>query len=249
MIQESGNNDLSNTEVSTVQESNPVAETTVSAVEPSSSKPAEVIEEKTLPQSVVNKLIGEVKHSAYEKAKKELAQQNIQANQQVTNDGKLLQLTQDQFNQLAEQYASQKEHERNAINAATNIYTKIEEAKKKYENYDQVVSYEKLNKYALQDAYKPFFYVLSECKKAGDIIYHLEQNPLMFDNFVRLAKNNPEGARFELSRFEASLDINEKAKSQTLPNDPLSQVTPSSTSMDNGGISVSDFRNKYKGKF
>lgn len=82
----------------------------------------------------------------------------------------------------------------------------------------------------------------------GDIMAELLNNPQKLGNMILLAQTQPKLAARQMHELSNSIKQNQEALAQaTSAKDPLSQIkTSSNAGMDNGSMSVSDFRKMFK---
>lgn len=83
-------------------------------------------------------------------------------------------------------------------------------------------------------------------ENADEVYYELGKDLLKLSGLQRLAENSMPAAIKEIKRLAHSLKENDEAKRYRQPNEPLSQVRPSTAGTDAGAMSVSDYRKKYR---
>lgn len=196
--------------------------------------------ERMVPQSEVDKVVGAVKHSAYEKAKQELMMQQ-QANPQGAQleaqgalskeaiEAMILEKTQ----ALQMQQARQLEAER----VVGEFVSKMDMGKTEYEDFEDTVK-------DVDFSEIPGIVKLSnEMPNTHDIWYELAKNPYKIGNLELLLSKSPALARKEMMRLSASIEENKKARSQVSAREPLSQMKPSSnTSVDSSKMTLADMK-------
>lgn len=95
----------------------------------------------------------------------------------------------------------------------------------------------------------PVVYLANGIEGTDSIINELLENPLKMPSLNYLAINHPELAKVEMRKMAASIKLNQAAAKTKMPNEPLSRVEPSNAvGMDNGNMSVSDFRKQFKSR-
>ena len=74
-------------------------------------------------------------------------------------------------------------------------------------------------------------------------------NPTKLENLLNMASNQPHLAMKALSSLSDSIKTNQQALAEeSQARNPLSQLKPSqNVSMDNGAMSVNDFRKMFRG--
>lgn len=118
------------------------------------------------------------------------------------------------------------------------ILTKLADGTSKYKDFEQVTA-------DLGDVVNiGTARLFSDIDNLEDVIYNLGKDPLKAGQVKMLAmdRDNPNRARLELKKYSDSIKANQAAKSQPILKEPLSQITPSITPMDNGSKSISDLR-------
>jgi hypothetical protein len=247
-------NQVQNQSTTVAPETTP-AQTTAETVK--SQVPAK--EEKLLPQSEVNEIVGKAKREAAEKAKRDAflelqkataanspniaPQVGIPINGQAANAP---QLTQEQIIAIADQRAQiqAQQQARNFIDGqiASEFMAKINLAKQKIPDFDKNV-YDKLG---LGKVPIPLINVFNTVDNPGEVLKEMADNPSKFSDVMNAYvwnPENPELARTVILRISESIKQNEAAKATPQAPEPLSQVKPSTTGTDNGSLaSVKDFR-------
>jgi hypothetical protein len=251
-----------NQSTTVVPETTPAVNTTAPAQTPGetvkSQAPAK--EEKMLPQSEVNEIVGKAKREASEKAKRDaflelqkataaspvappMQQYGVPMGQQGANAP---QLTQEQIIAIADQRAqiNAQQQARNFIDGqiANEFMAKINLAKQKIPDFDKNV-YDKLG---LGKVPIPLINVFNTVDNPGEVLKEMADNPSKFSDVMNAYvwnPENPELARTVILQISDSIKQNEAAKATPQAPEPLSQVKPSTTGTDNGSpASVKDFR-------
>lgn len=199
--------------------------------------------EKMVPQSEVDKVVGAVRHSAYEKAKQELLaqqQQNMSNPQaaQIDAQGALSKeaieaMILEKTQALQMQQARQVEAER----VVGEFVSKMDLGKTEYEDFEDTVK-------DVNFSEVPGIVKLSnEMPNTHDIWYELAKNPYKIGNLELLLAKSPSLARKEMMRLSASIEENKKAKSQVMPREPLGQLKPSaSSSVDGSKMTLAEMK-------
>lgn len=78
----------------------------------------------------------------------------------------------------------------------------------------------------------------------ADVLRDLRSNPEKIANFTNLSRTHPHLAISKMQDLSNSIKQNQQALQQQQPNEPLSQLKPSTVTADNGSMTVSDFRKK-----
>jgi hypothetical protein len=88
----------------------------------------------------------------------------------------------------------------------------------------------------------------NEMEGTEGIINELLENPLKIPTISYLAKTQPALAKAELKKMAESIKLNQAAANAKMPREPLHRIESSPVGMDNGSMSVSDFRKSFKSK-
>lgn len=133
-------------------------------------------------------------------------------------------------------------HEQEAARNTVQAFNqKINSGREKYQDFDQVTGD---IEYA---AFPNVVQLLANyVDNSGDVLYSLGQDLTKMELLESLANRSPQAAVKQVQRLAKSLSDNEAAKNVRIPNAPLSQLRPSNTGVDNGAMSVKDYRKKYK---
>lgn len=195
-------------------------------------------QEKTLKQSEVNELLFRLKAEAYEKGKRDAAQQAPAQGAGHTLGG-MPQLTEEQVRHMIADEAHKKAQEHAVHGVLTNFASQMDSAKGKYSDFDETVA-------GLGDLrnYAHVIKMATDAGNAGDIMYELGKNPSKIANLTTLAYINPALAEKEMTKLVASIKANDEAKNTPDVEEPYTQVKPSTVSTDNGSSSIRDLRKK-----
>lgn len=208
--------------------------------------------QKPLTQEQLNKIIVREKRKAAESARRELEakyQQEIEQLKQSRsqNDNKyqvddIVQEVKTRIDQEKHRLKEELEEEQlreKMKEVAKNYYSKMDEAKSFYEDFDQVV--EDFD----PQSYSDVVYLVSHLDNAGHIIYDLSKNPQKLGSIVSLIQRNPRQAEKALKKLSDSIDINTKSMEQyddMKTNDPLDSLTVKRVAGDNNVKQISDLR-------
>jgi hypothetical protein len=195
--------------------------------------------EKTIPQSVVDNVVKQAKHHAYEQGKKvakeELAQQQV--NTPVATQTSTSLTTEDVQNLIAS-HTAQQANEWQAQQIAQQFLGKLSLAKDKYPDFEETLTNLEVHKFP------EVVQLANNFDNTADIMYELGKNPSKAVILKQLAQLNPKMGALEIQRLSDSIKQNQTAKQTPPAQPPLSQLTPSLTKMDNGPHTVSDYRNQ-----
>lgn len=206
--------------------------------------------EKLLKQSEVNEIIGKAKHverqkgyeEGYQKALASLGGMPAEAKPSATapniEDVVKSQIEKMRADEMAKQQEMQRQQHWNGV--LTQLKPKVEDAAKKYNDYDTVTS--SIN--FMQEAPEVLAYA-NTVENAGDVLYELAKNPLTLAQ-VQNARS-PQIAVAAIKQISDSIKANENAKANNLrAREPLSQIRPSPVGTGQGQMSIRDFKAKYR---
>lgn len=234
--------------------SQPATSATVSTSSP-------VVDDKSFKQSEVNDIVKRAKHDAVETFRRMQTEQpnyvqqkypdSVSQNQNQNIPNPDAPLTQERVRQLAaeetqrlrdqwtqEAYNASQAQEAQRI--ALEFTTKINAGKSKYQDFDKSLENIDLGQYSSTVQISNMF------DNAADIWYTLANDPVKLEGFNSFASKNPKAAYEKMHKLSQSLKDNEVASNMRVPNEPLSKLRPSNTGTDNGVMSISDARRKYK---
>jgi hypothetical protein len=212
--------------------------------------------EKMIPQSQLNEIVGNAKREAAEKAaaravedykRQQTASQNVSQSHpeaQMSEDyfkRKTLEILDEQKSEWEKQQAEkyQVEYAQRVVDAYKN---KIAAGKDKYQDFDSVV-----NDVDMREFTNVVQLLAEHVDNSADVLYHLAQRPADLDKFDEMYARRPQYAIKEMKRLSESIKANEAANQVKIPNAPLSQQRPSNTGTDSGALSLRDLKAKYKG--
>lgn len=202
-------------------------------------------------QDVVNR----EKQKAFERGKREALMQLEQqqqapvAQQQQASQGlggMAPAITPEQIKQMIAEHAPQAlqdqiaEHKNKML--VDSFVSKMQAAEAKYPGLE-----EQLNKLDYSTA-APIIQMANDMDNTGDIMKELIDNPMKMGNLLSLMYAQPALAHKAMADLSNSIKSNEAAKADAAQaKDPMSQIKSSpSAGMDNGNMSVKDFRKMFK---
>lgn len=213
---------------------------------PSGSQNApETQSEHFLPQSKVNELVGRAKAEAYEKARREAVQTQQpthEATVQQSNSqmGGIAQATPAELDRMIEQRLQQRDQQTQNLNIANNFLNKLYQGEGKYADFKEVMGSFNLHEFARTAP--AVFHLASSVDNTAEVMYELANNPRKIADLQYTAQMNPVAAQREMRALAESIKVNEAAKNQTPASEPLDQIKPSSSGMDNGAMTVRDYK-------
>ncbi len=201
------------------------------------------LSEKSVPQSVVDNVVKQAKHQAFEQGKKAaqetLAQQ--QANSAVftpptSNNQSATPLTAEQVQNMIMNHTAQQASEIQAQQIAQQFLGKLSLAKDKYPDFEETIANLEVHKFP------EVVQLANGFDNTADIMYELGKNPSKAVILKQLAQLNPKMGALEIQRISDSIKQNQTAKQGPSVHPPLSQLAPSVTRTDNGPMTVSELR-------
>lgn len=122
-----------------------------------------------------------------------------------------------------------------------NFWNKVLPGREKYQDFDTVAG---------DIDYRAFPNVVQllgdYVENSSDVLYELGKNRSNMFLLESLADRSPHDAIKEVQRMSQAIKDNEAAKKAQLPKEPLSQMRPTTGGTDDGALSVSDYRKKYR---
>lgn len=208
-------------------------------------------QEKMLPQSEVNKLVGaakaqaeqrgreqaEMQHQAQMEAVNKVQQQHQQAGAQQIDANAMYQQLQERFNADMKQ----KQLEAEIQQVAHTYMGHVEKGKQTYNDFDEIT------KDFDPGAFPQLVYLVAGIPNGSDIIYDLAKNPMKLAALDRLAEKNPRQAQAELAKLSASISTNQQASTDAQGQDvnaPLDSLRPSRQSGSSDKSSIRDLRSQ-----
>ncbi len=206
----------------------------------------------------VTDVVKRERHRAYEKGKQDALmelqrqQQSMQPQMQQAQPssmGGMQQMSEDQIRQMiasqvqANLPEAMKQHiqQAQATQTANDFVGKMKIAEQKYPGLQ-----ESLNQLDFTSMAPLIPMVNGMGETAADIMHEIVmKNPMKLGNLVALAHTQPRLAQKAIHDLAASIKHNQSAvaaENQAQSNEPLDQISPSTQKMDNGQMSVSDYR-------
>lgn len=229
------------------------------SMQPEMAQPAQVApaapvqQEKMLPQSEVNALVGKVKADAYEKAKREvmagqggMGQPNPQAAALMAQGG----LSEEQVRSMMRDEASRINAEQAQMLEAQRIVgefaTKMDGGKEAYPDFEDTVR--TLNLRSIPQIVQ----LANSVPNTADIMYDLSKNKYKVAQLNQLAemdaRNRAMGvptnyALEEVQKLAQSISTNKQAVTQVQTKEPLGQMKPSTGTVDSSApLSLRDMK-------
>jgi len=214
----------------------------------------QVPQEKLFKQSDVNEIVGAAKHEAVERYKRqnELSSSTAQIHQTLSNqappvshsaDENIRKLAAEEAQRLRDEWirdAQEQACQQEAHKLVTEFNTKLAAGKTKYNDFDKVIS--KIDLRKVSDIVQ----VTNLVDNTADVMYEIMNDLSKLAKIRQLFAIEPQAAYDEVLKISQSIKDNEAAGKVKLPNKPLSQLKPTNTGTDNGALTVSDYRRKWK---
>lgn len=208
----------------------------------STSSPAAVspVQEKMVPQSHVDKIVGRVRDEArqdgYSKARSELQLQSSEQSHQ-SNMGNVAQLSPDKIDALIEDKIKERTQEEYGKKIAYDFANKLSSGKERYSDFDETVA--QLNLPSIPH----IVHWANSLDNTADVIYEIAKYPSKFANILMLSQTAPQLAQREMQKLSDSIKKNEEAKaSSPSVDEPLTPIKHSNVGTDNGSMTVRDLR-------
>lgn len=208
--------------------------TTTEQVDSAPETNASETQEKMLSQSEVNKMIGHIKddvsRKAYEKARAEFESKQPQA------VGGQKAPTQEDIQRMIDEGVEKRAQQEQVERLVNEFTQKVKAGSAKYDDFDSVVS-------ELNLASNPHLVRWANgLDNTADVLYDLGKYPEKYASVMTLAGTAPGLAVRKLQELSDSIKRNEEAKSAKRADQPLDNLEPTDTGMDNGSMTVSDYR-------
>lgn len=199
----------------------------------------------TLPQSRLDEIIENRVHAERQKLQARIEPANIQqsyAPQPSVDPAYVDKLVTEKLtSHIAQQEEKlRQDHvQRHVAEIIGNFDTKIQAGKNNYPDFDQ--KFDKLKPKLGQVA--GVVGLASNIDNTADVMYHLMGNPLKMASIENLTRLGfMDDAKDEMLKLSQSLKANADARNVRQPREPLTQIQPSPTTVDNGSPSVSDLQ-------
>lgn len=220
--------------------------------ESSQSTPVSVPTEKMFTQSEVDKIAGKVRRETLEKSRTDTPAQPshysnpnfsledfrrtaIEEAQKAAAKAAQEQIQAEKEQILQTQYMAEGQR------IADEFRSKIEADKERFPELK-----DKLGKTNLS-AFPSIIHLANSMENTSAIMNELfVENPGKLASINLLAQTDPGLAIDAITKLSKSISINEKAAQSKIANEPLSQLKPSTIGVDNGQMSVTDYRRIYK---
>ncbi len=229
--------------------------------EPSQEPSGDIADDMQQPmysKAQVSKIVARERQRALEQANKGLNMQSqqdqaLQAQQPVQQQapsqqslGGMQQMSQADIERMIAEKAPQllHDHVQNLKNEHTinSFVSKMQAAEQKHPGLEA-----KLNELDYSSM-APLVHLANDMENTGDIMKELVDNPMKLGNMLALAQMQPGLAKRQMMELSNSIKTNQEALAQEKQaQDPMSQLKPSSSAgMDNGTMSVTDFRKMFR---
>lgn len=219
-------------------------------------------EEKLFRQSEINDIVKRAKFGAVEDYKRKIAERPDYVRQKESDGYSLDQshsharapaLTPEDVRRMAVeesqrlrdewmQDAQIKEQQHQAQRIVQEFLTKLSTGKDKYQDFESVVGDIEYGRFP-----NVVQLVNNYIDNTHDVMYELGKDRSKLAVLEQLSNMSPRDAIVQVQRLSQSIKDNEAAGKIRHANEPLSQLRPSNAGMDNGALSVSDLRKKYRG--
>lgn len=209
-------------------------------------------QEKMLPQSQVNELIGSAKQKGYEKGKNEAMASLPPLQLQSIADPEIVRQTVIAELQKQEQQRQLALIQQHNAQVASQLGAKFQDAKSRYPDFDSVVDIENNFSKTQDPAMGGVLHLVNSVDNSGDVLYDLMKNPTKLASILTFARGgNQNLAGQQIRALSDSIKQNQLAAQQPKTPEPLGQIKPSNIGLDNGSRknSVSSLRNdpSYRG--
>ncbi len=211
-----------------------------------------------LTRDVVSKIVDRERQKAFQKGRNE-AMAELQAQQQApvqaapeqiqqgqTSMGGMQQMSPQDIQRMISEQAPQllQEHMQQQRTQQTidSFVSKMQAAEAKYPGLET-----KLNDLDYSTL-APIVQMANDMENTGEIMKELIDNPEKMSNLILLSYTQPKLAQKKMADLSNSIKTNQDALTQDAQaRDPMSQLKPSSSAgMDNGDMSVTDFRKMFR---
>lgn len=229
-------------------------------------QPTPVQQEKLLPQSDVDRVVGRAKHESYERGRQaaleELQRQQPQPvhqsysapvqSQPTLDVEQLVDARVDQKIQAISQAYQNQQQMNWAANETQRFTAELAKGKEAYTDFNDVIA--PLEADLRDDRNGQLATLIPEINKlenGKDVLYALGKD--LKEGGTKLSsllavRNSPAFAKAHLDALSNSIKLNKAAASQPKPNAPLSHITPSNSGVDNGQSALAQAKAKYQGR-
>jgi len=206
------------------------------------------VTEKMIPQSQVNRIVGERAREAAERATRD-AEARYQS--QPQSMGGMPQMSEHQIKELISQESEKKSRElydqqvriaqqHQANQAVQDFTSKMNNARSRLSNFDEVFKDVDFGKYA-----DVVGLAIQFGEHTPDIMHDLFSHPNKLSNMIALAGRDPNMALRAMREMQNSISQNSQASNYKSPSEPLRRISPSNAGVDSGDMnkmSVSQLR-------
>jgi hypothetical protein len=220
----------------------------------------EAVVNDSLPRETVSKIVERERQKAFEKGKREAmmeiqqqqapmaSQDNMQQAPQGQNQGMggMPQMSPQDIERMIAEKAPQmlQDHVQSKMNEhmVNTFVNKMQAAESKYPGIN-----EQLNDLDYQSL-APLVEMANNMDNTADVMKELLDHPMKMGNLLTLQYTQPRLAQKAMTDLSSSIKTNKEAKeAEAQARDPMSQLKPSSSAgVDNGAMSVSDFRKMFR---
>jgi hypothetical protein len=225
------------TEISNQDTSDSVSPSSVTVQESTVNKQEVVAKpEKVFSRDEVAKIVNAEKNKALEREREKIRSELTTQQQSNAQTGQGRIYTEQEIESIVNKVADQRVHQVVANKIVDEFSSKMLAAKSKYSDFEETVGKLNLvqNPILVQWA--------NSVDNTADIIYDIAKNPAKLVTILALAGHSPELAFDEVKKLSSSIKQNEEALKRQQPKEPLSQVQPSNTGVDNGSKTITDLR-------
>lgn len=189
--------------------------------------------EKTFSRDEVAKIVNAEKNKALEKEREKI---RSEFTTQQQNQASAKTYTEQEIEGIVHRVAEQRVQQVVANKIVEEFSSKMLAGKSKYPDFEEAVSKLDLTKAPILVQWA------NSVDNTADIIYDIAKNPAKLVTILALAGHSPDLAFDELKKLSSSIKQNEDALKRQQPKEPLSQVQPSNTGVDNGSKTITDLR-------
>lgn len=227
---------------------NEVVESIVEDVAPVESAPSP----KMLDMERVNDIAKRARMEGYERAKREhdaelealrAAQQQTSKEEAAAQGGSddISRVVDERLARIAQEHKLRVEREaeeKRLRQIADTYFQKMERGPELFEDFEEVMKGFNPSKNA------DVIELAHDFDNLPQVMYELAHNRLKAAELRRLAKDDPEDARYELQRLAKSISQNETAQNQYVPaKPPLTKPSPSNVGTKSGEMTLEDYKN------
>ena len=202
--------------------------------------------ERTYTRDELAKIANAESKKSYEKGRQEAIESYKREQAQKATEqpsGPQTGLTDEELEARVERIAQKKAVDAQLLNEAKSFHSKLDLDN----DVDMKLHYEKLN---LDKMPMPYVHILNSVDNARDVIREFGKFPEKLTTILNTANLfGLDAGKDAIRRVSESIKKNQAAAEVELPKAPISQVSPSNTSVDNGQMTAADYRKKYAGRY